>query len=161
MIPQKNPIGFEEWIALPELNLPAIKAKTDTGAQTSALHAFMVEKFEDDEGIEKIKFGIHPIPEQPNIAVFCEANLVDERKIISSNGKMELRYIIRTLATFGEHSWPIEISLTNRETMNYRMLIGRSAMEGKLVVVPDASFLLGKLDIEAYKDLKTKPHERK
>ena len=122
-------IGWEEWVALPELNLPAIKAKVDTGARTSALHAFMVEKIMED-GDVKVHFGIHPIPERPEIEVFCKAHLVSEREVTSSNGQTELRYVIRTLAQFGKRKWPIEITLTDRETMAYRMLIGRQAMEG-------------------------------
>lgn len=144
-------IGWEEWVALPDLKLPAIKAKVDTGAKTSALHAFMVEKFEDN-GIEKVRFGIHPIPERPEIEVYCIAHLVEERKITSSNQQTELRYVIRTTAKFGKYTWPIEITLTNREEMSSRMLIGRSAMAGRLVVVPEASFLLGELSPDLYED---------
>ncbi len=142
-------IGCEEWVALPDLKLPAIKAKIDTGARTSALHAFMVEKFEED-GLEKVRFGIHPIPERPEIEVYCIADLVEERKITSSNQQTELRYVIRTTAKFGKHSWPIEITLTNREEMSSRMLIGRSAMAGNLIIVPEASFLLGALSADLY-----------
>lgn len=144
-------IGWEEWIALPELHLPAIKAKIDTGAKTSALHAFMVEKF-TEKGVEKVKFGIHPIPERPEIEVFCVAHLVEEREVTSSNQQTELRYVIRTLAKFGKESWPIEITLTNREGMNYRMLLGRSAMDKKLVVAPTESCLLGELGPSLYSE---------
>lgn len=152
-------IGWEEWISLPELHLPAIRAKIDTGAKTSALHAFMVEKF-IDEGVEKVKFGIHPVPERPEIEVYSVANLVDEREITSSNGQTELRYVIQVMAQFGKDKWPIEITLTNRETMNYRMLIGRSAMEGRVLVVPEQSFLLGSLSAELYESIKTYKHDR-
>lgn len=157
-----NPIhiGWEEWIALPELNLPAIKAKVDTGAKTSALHAFMVKKIKV-EGEVKVRFGIHPIPEQPEIEVYCTALLVDEREIISSNGQVELRYVIQTMAQFGKEKWPIEISLTDRETMAYRMLLGRSAMEGRLVVVPGRSFLLGKQSANVYNKMVSKRPKRK
>src|SRR5687767_13550067 len=89
-------IGWEEWIALPELKLPAIRAKVDTGARTSALHVFMIEKLQE-EGDVKVRFGIHPIPERPEIEIYCKAHLVDEREIISSNGQAEIRYVIRTL----------------------------------------------------------------
>lgn len=152
-------IGWEEWVALPELNLPAIRAKVDTGAKTSALHAFMVEKFIED-GVEKVKFGIHPVPERPEIEVYSVAHLIAEREVTSSNGQTELRYVIRTIAQFGKAKWPIEISLTNRETMNYRMLLGRTAMEGKVLVVPEQSFLLGSLSVELYEKIRTKKHER-
>lgn len=152
-------VGWEEWVALPELNLPAIRAKVDTGAKTSALHAFMIERF-TESGIEKIRFGIHPIPERSDIEIYSVAQLIDEREVISSNGKSEIRYVIRTMAVFGNKKWPIEITLTNRETMNYRMLIGRSAMEGNVVVVPEQSFLLGKLSVSLYEKIKTKRHDR-
>lgn len=153
-------IGWEEWIALPDLNLPAIRAKVDTGARTSALHAFMVEKIVE-EGITKVRFGIHPIPQKPEIEVYCIAHLIDERAIISSNGQTELRYVIRTMAEFGEKKWPIEITLTDRETMAYRMLIGRQAMEGKLTVLPGRSFLLGELDPNVYEHIVRKRKKKK
>jgi len=152
-------IGWEEWIALPELKLPAIKAKVDTGAKTSALHVFMVEKIEE-EGGTKVRFGIHPIPEKPEIEIYCKAHLVDEREVTSSNGQTELRYVIRTVVRFGKRKWPIEITLTDRETMAYRMLIGRSAMEGKLVVLPGHSFLLGNLSAAAYDHIVPHRHKR-
>jgi ribosomal protein S6--L-glutamate ligase len=142
-------IGWEEWISLPELGLPVIKAKIDTGAKTSAIHAFMVEKV--IEGNEtKVRFGIHPIPNQPEIEIYCKAHLVDEREVTSSNGQTELRYVIRTMVQFGRKKWPIEMTLTDRETMAYRMLIGRTAMEGKLNVVPGKSCLLGVGDLSVY-----------
>lgn len=144
-------IGWEEWVALPELHLPAIKAKIDTGAKTSSLHAFMVEKFTED-GVTKVKFGLHPIPERPEIEVYCTANLVEEREITSSNQQTELRYVIRTIGKFGNQSWPIELTLANREDMTYRMLLGRSAMVGKLRVVPEESCLLGELTPDLYSE---------
>lgn len=153
-------IGWEEWIALPDLNLPAIRAKVDTGARTSALHVFMVEKISED-GVTKVRFGIHPIPQKPEVEVFCTAHLVDEREIISSNGVSELRYVIRTMAQFGKKKWPIEITLTDRETMAYRMLIGRQAMEEKLLVVPGQSFLLGELSPKAYDHIAPKRQKKK
>lgn len=153
-------IGWEEWVALPELKLPAIKAKVDTGARTSALHAFMVEKIIED-GDVKVHFGIHPIPERPEVEIYCKAHLVSEREVTSSNGQTELRYVIRTMAQFGKKKWPIEITLTDRETMAYRMLIGRSAMEGKLRVIPEHSFMLGALCPSDYDDIVPKRKKRK
>ncbi len=152
-------IGWEEWIALPELNLPAIRAKVDTGAKTSALHAFMVEKIVEN-GETKVHFGIHPIPDRPEVEIYCKAHLVDEREIISSNGTSEIRYVIRTIAQFGKKKWPIEITLTDRETMTYRMLIGRQAMEGRLLVVPQKSFMLGKLDSSSYDHIAIKKRKK-
>lgn len=157
---KKLQIGWEEWIALPELKLPAIKAKIDTGARTSAIHAFMVEKIVE-EGKLKVRFGIHPIPERPEIEIYCQAHLVDEREVTSSNGQIELRYVIRTMAQFGEKRWPIELTLTDRETMAYRMLIGRSAMEGRLLVVPGKSFLLGASSPAIYDQIAVKVRKRR
>lgn len=154
------PIGWEEWISLPQLKLPALKAKVDTGAKTSALHAFRVDKIEIN-GQTKVRFGIHPIPERLDIEVTCVADLVSEREVTSSSGQTELRYVIRTMAQFGDHQWPIEITLTDRETLAYRMLIGRSAMKGRLVVVPEASFLLGKLSPKVYESLAKKSVKRR
>ncbi|MFI4937323.1 MAG: RimK family alpha-L-glutamate ligase [Candidatus Berkiellales bacterium] len=153
-------IGWEEWVALPELKLPAIQAKVDTGAKTSALHAFMVEKIIEDDNV-KVRFGIHPIPDRPEIEVFCTAHLVDEREVTSSNGQTELRYVIRTMVQFGKQKWPIEITLTDRETMAYRMLIGRSAMEGKLLVVPGESFILGTPSATVYDHIAAKRQKRR
>lgn len=157
---KKLEIGWEEWVALPELKLPAIRAKVDTGAKTSSLHAFMVEKIEEDGDI-KVRFGLHPIPERPDIEVYCKAHLVDEREVTSSNGLTELRYVIRTMAQFGKRRWPIEITLTDRETMSYRMLIGRTAMEDKLLVVPGKSFMLGALSPDIYEKMHVKRKKKK
>lgn len=153
-------IGWEEWVSLPELGLPVIKAKIDTGAKTSAIHAFMVEKIKEDNDI-KVRFGIHPIPNQPEIEIYCKAHLVDEREITSSNGQTELRYVIRTMVQFGSKKWPIEITLTDRETMAYRMLIGRTAMEGRLSVIPGKSCLLGIGDLTVYDNLVKRKKKRK
>lgn len=153
-------IGWEEWISLPELGLPAIKAKVDTGAKTSAIHAFMVEKIIEDNDV-KVRFGIHPIPSQPNVEVYCKAHLIDEREVTSSNGQIELRYVIRTMVQFGKRKWPIEITLTDRETMAYRMLIGRSAMEGRLQVVPGESFILGTADLSVYDSIVRRKKKKK
>ncbi len=152
-------IGWEEWIALPELKIPAIRAKVDTGAKTSALHAFMVEKIIEN-GETLVHFGIHPIPGRPEIEIYCKAHLVDEREIISSNGTSELRYVIKTMAQFGKKKWPIEITLTDRETMTYRLLVGRSAMQNKLVIVPEKSFLLGTAKPSVYDHISPKKRKK-
>ena len=104
-------VGWEEWISLPDLDLPAIKAKVDTGAKTSSLHAFSVEPYSTGSK-NKVRFGIHPIPDRPDIEVYCSAETVGQREITSSNGESELRYIITTKVRIGEQEWPIEISLT-------------------------------------------------
>lgn len=152
-------VGWEEWLALPELGLPALKAKTDTGARTSALHAFNIQPF-GSEANPKVRFGIHPIPERPDIEVFCSAKVVDKREVTSSNGQAELRYVIQTPVKIGEKTWDIQITLTNRENMAYRMLLGRTALEG-VVVKPAESFVQKELSYDLYASLKrSKPIKR-
>ena len=140
-------LGWEEWVALPELGLPAIKAKVDTGARTSALHAYYAKPFSRSR---KIKFGIHPIPRRDDIAVECTARLIDQREVRSSNGEREQRYVIETTIQIGDREWPIEVTLTNRNTMTYRMLLGRQAIADGILVDPASSFLQPKLRYAAY-----------
>ncbi len=147
-------VGWEEWVSLPDLGIPALLAKTDTGAQTSSLHAFNIQKF-GKKNHEKVRFGIQPKPDDPNFKIFCSARLIDERKIRSSNGMVEVRYVITTKLKIGDVTKTIEITLSNRETMNYKMLVGRSALEG-MTVTPNKSFLNGKLSFSIYKSLKKK-----
>jgi len=150
--------GWEEWVELPGLGLPAVRAKIDTGARSSSIHAFMIEPYGRGEK-QRVRFGVHPVPERPDIIVFCSAELVDQREITSSNGETELRYIIRTSLRIGGQEWPIEISLTNRESMQYRMLVGRAALLDTIIVDPNLSCVQGKLSLDLYDDLqKTKKH---
>ena len=142
-------LGWEEWIALPELGLPAIKAKVDTGARTSALHAYFVEPF-GPKRAPKVRFGVHPIPRRADIEVVCEAPVVDRREVRSSNGEREQRYVISTPLRIGDREWPIEVTLTNRDTMVYRMLLGRQAIIEGVLVDPSASFRQPRLRYKAY-----------
>jgi hypothetical protein len=138
-------VGWREWLALPALGLPAIKAKIDTGAKTSALHAFQVDKFARD-GRNFVRFLMHPIQQDSNLVVECEAELVDQRQVTDSGGHQELRYVIETPIKLGDLELPIQLTLTNRDSMRFRMLLGRQAMENRILVDPAASFLCGKLD---------------
>lgn len=127
-------IGWYEPVQLNELGLPSIMAKIDTGAKTSALHAFRVELFERD-GIKKVAFSIHP-HRGSSETIYCEADLHDYRNVTDSGGHTEKRYVIKTPVTLGNKTWPIEITLTNRDNMSFRMLLGRSALRRQFVINP-------------------------
>lgn len=145
MSKEKTIIGWNEWLDLPQLSLPMIRAKVDTGARTSALHAFTVEPF-TKRGAPWVRFQIHPVKGNNNIVVACEAPVIDRRLVTDSGGRSERRLVIETLAHLGDVTRTIEITLTNREKMAYRMLLGRQAI-GKLgfLVNPAQSCLLGKI----------------
>lgn len=152
-------VGWEEWVALPGLGIPAIRAKTDTGAQTSSLHAFAIHPVAPARGRApaRLRFGLHPLPERPEIEIYCEADLVEQRPVISSNGLAELRYIIATEIEIGGARWPIEISLTNRETMAYRMLLGRRTLESGVIVDVTRACVNGAPDLSVYDGLRKAP----
>ncbi len=135
-------IGWREWLALPELQVPAIKAKIDTGARTSALHAFFVEPF-TKEGRQMVRFGVHPLQKRLDVEIFCEAPVKDFREVSDSGGHREMRYVIETTILIGDLPRQVEMTLTNRDNMKFRMLLGRTAMEG-LQVIPDQSYLTGR-----------------
>lgn len=133
-------MGWREWITLPELHIDQIKAKVDTGARTSALHAFSLEPFEEN-GLSKIRFCIHPLQHNNELAITCVADVVDKRPVTDSGGHTEERYVILTPITIAGQTWPIEITLTERENMLFRMLLGRSALKRRFVVNPAKSFV--------------------
>ena len=146
---EKLTFGWEEWIALPDLGLPAIKAKVDTGARTSALHAHDIETF-GSANTPKVRFNVHPIPGRRDIAITCSAPLVDRREVTSSNGETETRYVISSTLDVGGQSWPIEITLTNRDGMNSRMLLGRTALGDHITIAPTEKRLQPDLSYEVY-----------
>jgi hypothetical protein len=136
-------IGWREWVSLPELGIEAIKAKVDTGARTSTLHAFEVEPYEES-AVPMVRFGIHPLQKRTDVAVYCTAPVVDRRWVSDSGGHREQRWVILTPVNLGGITWPLELTLTNRDSMLFRMLLGRTGMGGQFMVKPDASYLLGK-----------------
>ncbi|WP_372603424.1 30S ribosomal protein S6--L-glutamate ligase [Actibacterium sp.] len=142
-------LGWEEWAALPGLGLPALKVKVDTGAKTSALHAFDIEPF-GPASQPRVRFAIHPIPGRNDLSIPCSAEIVDRREVTSSNGETELRYVIRTEISIGNRQWPIEVTLTDRGGMAYRMLLGRQAFGEDIIISPGDSFCQPVLNYDVY-----------
>ncbi|MBR8827487.1 MAG: ATP-dependent zinc protease [Gomphosphaeria aponina SAG 52.96 = DSM 107014] len=142
--PQDLPvIGWREKLCLPQLNIPEIKVKIDTGARSSALHAFNVETFKDNGKI-KVRFQVHPYQRNTHHTVIAEAELIDEREVRNSGGHAQLRPVIHTIVELGGKLWPIELTLTNRDVMGFRMLLGRQAVRHRFLVDAGGSFLQSK-----------------
>jgi ribosomal protein S6--L-glutamate ligase len=134
-------IGWREWASLPELSIPLIKVKVDTGAKTSALHAYDLKIVKSDEK-EFAEFVIHPIQSNDKLCISCVAEIVGMKTIKSSNGHKQIRPVVRTPIKIGDHIWDIEITLTNRDIMHHRMLLGRTAMQN-LLINPSKSYCQG------------------
>ena len=141
---ERKLIGWREWVDLPDLGLYDIKVKVDTGARTSALHAFDVQPFTDDDGRERVRFSMHPLHRSDERVQICEADIVDRRIVTNSGGQREPRFVIETTLAFAGGKWPIEMTLTSRDDMMFRMLLGRTAMNGRLIVDPELSYLMGR-----------------
>ena len=134
-------LGWREWLALPQLKIRRIKCKVDTGARTSALHAYFIEP---DSVRNIVRFGIHPLQNNTDKKVICEAAIRDYRLVSDSGGHKEKRYVIESTIILGDDCWRIEMNLTDRDTMRFRMLLGRTAIYNKYVVDPQRSYLMGK-----------------
>lgn len=140
---EKTKIGWKEWCALPLLNIKEIKAKVDTGAATSALHAVIlnISTYND---ITYIRFKVFPHQSDKYAAKICKAPLVAKRFIMSSNGIKEKRYVIKTLLVIGKNSFETEITLTDRSPLRYRMLIGRMALKKRFLIDPSLAHVQGR-----------------
>mgnify|MGYP000035328958 CR=1 FL=1 len=142
-------LGWEEWVSLPDLGLPALRAKVDTGARTSALHAFDIESF-GSATRPRVRFTVHPIPGREDLVIPCSAEIIDRREVTSSNGETELRYVIQSKLLINGVDWPVELTLTDRRTMAARMLLGRQALGERVTVAPAERFCQPKLNYDVY-----------
>lgn len=134
----KIAIGWQEWVSLPELNIPAIKAKIDTGAKTSSLHAFDIEPYQHN-GQLYVNFLVHPLQADTSIRIACRAPVIDMRGVMSSNAQIENRYVIKSWLCLGSAKWEIELTLSNRDPLRFRMLLGREALRSKVLIDPSKS----------------------
>ena len=132
-------LGWREWAALPEIGVRSIKAKLDTGARTSSLHAFRMHRYTSD-GQEMVRFAVHPVQRSNAATVEVEAPVLDERKVRNSGGDVEVRPVIQTTLELAGQGWDIELTLTRRDQMGFRMLLGRQALRGRVLVDPSGSF---------------------
>ncbi len=141
--PAKEVIGWREWIALPDLGVEHIKVKVDTGARTSALHAFDV-RVVGRRGRERAHFKLHPYQRNSRVTVESQAPVVDRRQVRSSAGHVQDRLVILTRVRFRDQEWPIEVTLASRDTMGFRMILGRQAVRGRFTVDPGRSYRGGR-----------------
>ena len=157
----KKVVGSEEWISLNDLNIPYVKARVDSGAKTSSLHAINIQPFQKDNETW-VTFDVFPIQNDGKRKINCRALVIDKRIVKSSSGNRENRYVVRTQISLADEKWDIELTLTNRDSMGYRMLLGRQAMIGRIIVDPSENFLAGHVEdetiFESYQQFK-KPNE--
>ncbi|MDD2659072.1 MAG: ATP-dependent zinc protease [Methylococcales bacterium] len=139
-------LGWREWVGLPELNIEQIKAKIDTGARSSALHAFAIDPYRKG-GQRWVMFSIHPRQRHSDMSIECHAPIKDRRLVSDSGGHKQRRYVIETQIILGQSIFTAEMTLTNRDSMLFRMLIGRTAMSKRFIVDPNASYVQGKPEV--------------
>lgn len=146
-------LGWREWVALPEFNINQIKAKIDTGARSSALHAFAIDPYRKG-GQRWVMFAIHPKQKYSDVSIECHAMVKDRRLVSDSGGHKQRRYVIETQLILGQSIIRTEMTLTNRDSMLFRMLIGRTLINTRFIIDPSASYLQGKPDIYKHNRLK-------
>jgi len=133
-------VGWREWVGLPEFGIPTIKAKIDTGARTSSIHAKRLQRF-PDRGRAMVRFAIHPIQRSTRDPITVTAEIVDERKVRSSSGHAKRRPVVVTTVELAGYHWPIELTLANRDMMGFRLLLGRQALKQRFLIHPGRSFV--------------------
>jgi ribosomal protein S6--L-glutamate ligase len=151
MFHKKIIIGSEEWCSFPELEIPYIKARVDSGAKTSAIHATNIVPFTRN-GENWVRFDVNPLQNNTKLVRHCESKLIDKRIVKSSSGYREQRYVIQTNIKIDNAIFSIEVTLANRDSMGFRMLLGREAMIGKMIVDPEGKYLLGQPSFEEIKN---------
>jgi hypothetical protein len=137
---ERQIIGWREWVAMPDLGVTEVKAKVDTGADNSSLHAFNIERF-SDSGIEKVRFEIHPRQRKKRPSIECLAEVVGERRVKNPGGRAEVRPVIRTTLIVAGQELEALVNLTTRDEMTFRMLLGRRTVRQHFVVDPGRSYL--------------------
>lgn len=142
LLPSKT-IGWREWLCLPDLGVQAVKAKIDTGARTSSLHATHIKKFER-AGKTWVRFEVHPLQKSTRVCIHAEAEVLEFREIRSSSGHSDRRPVIMTTVTWNDESWPVELTLASRDKMGFRMLLGREAVRGRFAVDAGSSWYGGR-----------------
>ena len=136
-------IGWREWVGLPDFGIRKIKAKVDSGARSSSLHAFDIEPFTKD-GEKWVRFKVHPVQRKSKAVIQLEAKLLDSRPVRSSSGKAKVRPVVETNITLLGATWPIELTLANREQMGFRMLLGRQAFRNRFLLDAGKSYFGGR-----------------
>lgn len=144
-------VGNQEWCSFPGLGVPAIKARVDSGAKTSSMHAFNIRNFQRD-GQRWVSFEVHPLQNDRQTVIRCERPVLDKRVVKSSSGVPETRYVISATIKIGSEIWDIQLTLANRDSMGYRMLLGREAMNGRMIVDTSLSYCLGVVSIETLEE---------
>ena len=143
-------IGWREWVGLPELGIKTIKVKVDSGARSSSLHAFDLKIF-DRDGVQWVRFKVHPLQRSKDQTVDVEAEVLEFRSVRSSSGIAKMRPVIVTNIELLGTIWPVELTLASRDEMGFRMLLGREAFRGRFLVDAGKSYYGGRIKVKKQK----------